>query len=130
MYRPTDKLVFVVLGMLSGAENVSEINTKVRPDRALLGAFGYQRCADASVIQQTLDATTEATVLELETALASMNSEHGDFGFGGFSVSNAGAYRHRPLCLADWQACRGCQERLCREKAEHLYPAVGAADAQ
>ena len=77
VYRPTDKLVFVVLGMLSGAENVSEINTKVRPDRALLGAFGYQRCADASVIQQTLDATTEATVLELETALASMNSEHG-----------------------------------------------------
>ena len=62
VYRPTDKLVFVVLGMLSGAENVSEINTKVRPDRALLGAFGYQRCADASVIQQTLDATTEATV--------------------------------------------------------------------
>ncbi|RKU24823.1 hypothetical protein C6499_00915, partial [Candidatus Poribacteria bacterium] len=38
MYRPTDKLVFVVLGMLSGAENVSEINTKVRPDRALLEA--------------------------------------------------------------------------------------------
>ena len=31
VYRPTDKLVFVVLGMLSGAENVSEINTKVRP---------------------------------------------------------------------------------------------------
>lgn len=77
VYRPTDKLVFVVLGMLSGAETVCEINTKVRPDRALLEAFGYQRCADASVIQQTLDATTEATVLELETALASMSREHG-----------------------------------------------------
>ena len=77
VYRPTDKLVFVVLGMLSGAENVSEINTRVRSDGALLEAFGYQRCADASVIQQTLDATTAATVLELETALASMSSEHG-----------------------------------------------------
>ena len=77
VYRPTDKLVFVVLGMLSGAENVSEINTKVRPDRSLLEAFGYQRCADASVIQQTLDATTEATVLELQTALASMSRAHG-----------------------------------------------------
>ena len=89
VYRPMDKLVFVVLGMLSGAENVSEINTKVRPDRALLEAFGYQRCADASVIQQTLDATTEATVLELETALASMNSEYG------ISASGASASQTR-----------------------------------
>ena len=56
--------------MLSGAETVSEIQTKVRPDRGLLGAFGYQRCADASVIQQTLDASTEATVASLESALA------------------------------------------------------------
>ena len=89
VYRPTDKLVFVVLGMLSGAETVCEINTKVRPDRALLGAFGYQRCADASVIQQTLDATTEATVLELETALASMSSEHG-VAASGASASQTG----------------------------------------
>ena len=70
VYSPADKLVFVVLGMLSGAETVSEIQTKVRPDRGLLGAFGYQRCADASVIQQTLDASTEATVASLESALA------------------------------------------------------------
>lgn len=76
VYRPTDKLVFVVLGMLSGAENISEINTQVRPDRALLEAFGYQRCADASVIQQTLDAATEATVVELEAALAHLRAKH------------------------------------------------------
>lgn len=75
VYRPTDKLVFVVLGMLSGAENVSEINTKVRPDRALLEAFGYQRCADASVIQQTLDAATEETVVELEASLAHLRAD-------------------------------------------------------
>ena len=70
VYRPTDKFVFLVLGMLSGAETVSEIQTKVRPDRGLLAGFGYQRCADASVIQQTLDASTEATVASLEVALA------------------------------------------------------------
>ena len=70
VYRPTDKLVFVVLGMLSGAETVSEIQSKVRPDGGLLGAFGYSRCADASVIQQTLDASTDATVASLESALA------------------------------------------------------------
>lgn len=70
VYRPTDKLVFVVLGMLSGAETVSEIQSKVRPDSGLLGAFGYSRCADASVIQQPLDASTDATVASLESALA------------------------------------------------------------
>ena len=77
VYRPTDKLVFVVLGMLSGAETVSEIQTQVRPDRGLLGAFGYQRCADASVIQQTLDASTEATVASLEAALQEVRLKQG-----------------------------------------------------
>ena len=72
VYRPTDKLVFVVLGMLSGAETVYEINTRVRPDRALLAAFGYERCADASVIQETLDASTRDTVVSLEAVLADL----------------------------------------------------------
>ena len=87
VYRPSDKLVFVVLGMLSGAETVSEIQTKVRPDRGLLGAFGYQKCADASVIQQTLDASTEATVASLEAALAKVRLEQSQR----HEVSSAGA---------------------------------------
>ena len=77
VYRPTDKLVFIVLGMLSGAGTVSEINTKVRPDRALLEAFGYHRCADVSVIQQTLDAATPETVASLEAALAAVRFKQG-----------------------------------------------------
>lgn len=77
VYRPTDKLVFVVLGMLSGAETVSEIQSKVRPDRGLLAAFGYQRCANASVIQQTLDASTQATVASFEVALAQVRLKQG-----------------------------------------------------
>ena len=76
VYRPTDKLVFTVLGMLAGAETVSAINTAVRPDGSLLRAFGYKRCADQSVIQQTLDATTEATVSEVERALERLWSTH------------------------------------------------------
>jgi hypothetical protein len=30
-YRPTDKLVFATLGIIAGAETVSEINTVLRP---------------------------------------------------------------------------------------------------
>ena len=89
VYRPTDKLVFVVLGMLSGAETVSEIQSKVRPDRGLLAAFGYSRCADASVIQQTLDASTEATVASLEAALSEVRLKQGQ----GRDVSSVGQER-------------------------------------
>ena len=70
VYRPTDKLVFVVLGMLSGAETVYEINTRACPDRALLEAFGYDRCADALVIHETLNAATLETMVSLEFALS------------------------------------------------------------
>lgn len=48
-YRPTDKLVFATLGIIAGAETVSEINTVLRPHRPLLSAFGYDKCADQSV---------------------------------------------------------------------------------
>jgi hypothetical protein len=53
-YSPTDKLVFVVLGIVSGCEAVFDLNQKLRVDRPLLQAFGYQQCADQSVIQDTL----------------------------------------------------------------------------
>ena len=42
-YRPTDKLVFVVLGILAGAETVYDINHTLPVDSPLLRAFGYER---------------------------------------------------------------------------------------
>ncbi len=41
LYSPSDKLIFVVLGILSGAECIFDINLKLRPDKTLLKAFGY-----------------------------------------------------------------------------------------
>ena len=68
-YRPTDKLVFVVLGIVSGCEAVFDLNQNLRVDRPLLRAFGYQKCADQSVSQETLNAATVENVQELEDAL-------------------------------------------------------------
>ena len=68
-YRPTDKLVLVTLGMLAGAETVYEINHTLLTHQPLLTAFGYQQCADQSVIQQTFFAATEANVVFLEQAI-------------------------------------------------------------
>jgi len=58
-YSPTDKLVLMTLGIMSGCDVVFDINRKLRVDRPLLKAFGYSKCADQSVIQDTLNAVTE-----------------------------------------------------------------------
>ena len=68
-YRPTDKLVFVVLGILAGAQSVYDINHTLRVDEPLLRAFGYDACADQSVIQRTLCTSIDENVVQLEAAL-------------------------------------------------------------
>lgn len=69
LYRPTDKLVFAVVGIISGIETVYDLNQKLRVDRPLLKAFGYRRCADQSVIQETLNASTGENVQQMEASL-------------------------------------------------------------
>jgi hypothetical protein len=76
LYCPTDKLVFVVLGILAEAEYICDINTKLRPDKPLLTAFGYEGCADQSVIQDTLDVCQVENALQLEVALGQIFAEH------------------------------------------------------
>ncbi len=75
-YRPTDKLVFVVLGILAGAETVYDINHTLRVDEPLLRAFGYDGCADQSVIQRTLCASIADNVVHLEDALQQIWTQH------------------------------------------------------
>jgi hypothetical protein len=48
---------------------VFDLNQNLRVDRPLLKAFGYQKCADQSVIQDTLNAATVENVQQLEDAL-------------------------------------------------------------
>ena len=68
-YSPSDKLVFVVIGIMSGCEAVFDLNQNLRVDKLLLRAFGYQKCADQSVIQDTLNAAIQENVQQLESAL-------------------------------------------------------------
>lgn len=69
LYSPTDKLVFLTLGIMSGMQTVYDINQTVRVDQALLKAFGYKKCADQSVIQETLNATIQENIQQMESAL-------------------------------------------------------------
>jgi hypothetical protein len=48
---PTEKLYDGLIGILSGAQGVVEVNKLVRSDQGLQQAFGRERCAEQSVIQ-------------------------------------------------------------------------------
>ena len=68
--------MFVVLGILAGAETVYDINHTLRVDVPLLRAFGYDKCADQSGIQRTLSASIDENVVQFEDALQQVWTQH------------------------------------------------------
>src|SRR5438876_762000 len=67
--RPIDKVYDGWIAMLAGAHGLGEINTRLRAEPALQAAFGRNRCAEQSVVQQTLDACTPENVQQMEEGL-------------------------------------------------------------
>src|SRR5450759_845953 len=66
---PTDKLYDAFISMLAGAHGLVEINTRLRADAALQRAFGRSRCAEQSVVQDTLNASTAENVEQMQQAM-------------------------------------------------------------
>src|SRR6266702_3767937 len=67
--QPIDKVYDGWIAMLAGAHGLVEINSRLRAEPALQVAFGRKRCAEQSVVQQTLDACTDENVQQMEEAL-------------------------------------------------------------
>jgi hypothetical protein len=61
-HTPMEKLTDAFSAILAGAHGLCEINTGVRSDRALQGAFGRKSCAEQSGVQETLDRATAENV--------------------------------------------------------------------
>ncbi len=74
--RPIDKLYDAFISILAGAQGLVEINTRVRADGALQRAFGRSRCAEQSVVQDTLNACTTENVEQMEQAMDSIYRQH------------------------------------------------------
>ncbi len=74
--KPTDKLADALISMLAGAHGLVEINTRLRADAALQRAFGRSRCAEQSVVQDTLNACTAQNVEQMEQALDTIYRQH------------------------------------------------------
>ena len=75
-HTPVDKLYDAFISLLAGAHGLVEINTRLRSDSALQAAFGRTRCAEQSVVQETLDACTAENVSQMEHALDSIYRQH------------------------------------------------------
>ncbi len=68
-HTPVQKLYDAFIALLAGAHGLVEINKRLRSDPGLQAAFGRQTCAEQSVVQETLDACTEANVTQMHQAM-------------------------------------------------------------
>lgn len=78
---PVEKLYDGFIGLLCGAKGMVEVNKLVRSDPGLQQAFGRSRCAEQSVIQETLDASTAENVSEMYQAMDQIYRQHSQ-GYG------------------------------------------------
>ena len=69
IHTPVQKLYDAFIALLAGAHGLVEINKRLRSDPGLHAAFGRQTCAEQSVVQETLDACTEANVTQMHHAM-------------------------------------------------------------
>src|SRR5579883_3089051 len=60
----------------AGAHGLVEINTRLRADEALQRAFGRSRCAEQSVVQDTLNACSSHNVKQMQQALDQIYRQH------------------------------------------------------
>src|SRR2546430_3395104 len=65
-YRPIDKLLDALSGILCGAKAKAQNNVTIRTDRDEQRAFGRSDCAEQSTIARTLRACTAENVVQLE----------------------------------------------------------------
>src|SRR5919108_2296014 len=65
-YRPIDKLLDALGGILCGAKTIAQNTVTIRTDRAVQRAFGRTGCAEQSTIARPLRACTAANVAQLE----------------------------------------------------------------
>jgi len=64
-HSPSDKLLDVLLSILTGCRAISQINTRLRPDRALARAWDRADFAEQSTVARTLDQFTDSQVAQL-----------------------------------------------------------------
>lgn len=68
LYTPYDKLLTCLVSIMSGCHAVCQIDTRIRPDKALAQAWGLANFAQQSTVADTLDRFTDLSVQQLRAA--------------------------------------------------------------
>src|SRR2546423_3600055 len=76
-HKPVEKLFDAFIAILAGAHGLCEINTRLRSDPALQRAFGRSDCAEQSVVQETLNACSEANISQMRQAFNEILRRYG-----------------------------------------------------
>lgn len=76
-HEALDKLLDGWINMLASGIGVVEVNTRVRPDRALHLGFGRSTCAEQSTVSRTITACTANNVSELRRAVEAVLRQQG-----------------------------------------------------
>ncbi len=67
-FRPSDKLIQVLLSILAGCETLSEVNVRLKSEAGLASVWHWDRFADQSNLSRTLDALTLMNIDQLRDA--------------------------------------------------------------
>jgi hypothetical protein len=73
---PVEKLSDAFVAILAGAHGLVEIETRLRADPVLQRAFGRERCAEQSVVQDTLNAATSENARQMGFAFETLLGNH------------------------------------------------------
>lgn len=68
-HKPLDKLKDAFINIVAGGHGLVEVNTRVRMDEGLQGAFGRQGCAEQSSISTTLNACSTENVQQMRQVM-------------------------------------------------------------
>lgn len=70
VYTPYDKLLTCLISIMSHCHAISQINTRIRPDRALAQAWGLTSFAHQATVADSLDHFTDVTIQQLRAAVS------------------------------------------------------------
>jgi hypothetical protein len=71
-FNPQDKLLQVLVSILSGCETLSEVNTRLKAEDGLAQVLGWKRFADQSNLSRTLDGLNQQSVAQLRQAVTTI----------------------------------------------------------
>lgn len=76
-FEVSDKLIQVLMSILSGCRTLSEVNTKMHSELGLAQVWGWQRMADQSTLSRTLDELSQKQIEELRSIITEIRKANG-----------------------------------------------------